>query len=274
MSFDAQAYLAPLSGSATSPLVILGSSFAKTYSIRDVTLLLNGASFLPPPSLFSIQQIKQNSGGQVVSSYVASFSPLSPPPVANVSSLPNPTAFVAPSGPPTVSVVGFASVSLPVFSTYIDQGAKAWESSKKLAVMVSGLPPSNFTNTVTSSNIVILYSATDSAGITAVATRIVSVYDPCAPERTCDSSGICSQLGRCNIFISSLSNNGILASSGVQGSTTSPSPPPPPKQAQQPPTIRLLGAGTPFVTPDGDTGLITTVFVGSGTYVDAGEISS
>ena len=260
-----------ISGARDSPMDILGSAFQASYSISDALLWIDGPSFLPPTSLFAT--VTQQQGSKSVTSYVtSSLSP--PPPLESIDSLTStPSSCVPDSNGLRVTIRGSVSIQLTVYSSYLDLGAYASDScGQSLDVAVSGLPPSNFTSSTTS--VIVSYSVVDSANNSAVATRSISVYDPCGPsERTCDSSGVCSQYGgNCNpAFLSQLSTDGILVSSLRPGQTNVSSSPPPPKLEQKPPVITISGEGTPFVSASGETGLTTTVLVGT-LCVDAGQI--
>ena len=204
--------------------------------------------------------------------------------------------------PPTLTLGGAPSAQIAVYKPYVDPGATATDAlGRSLAVMVVGLPgsASNFTATVTTSPIIVTYTASDAANRSVTAVRSLTVYDPCGPaERTCSSTTFACSINRnCGAVAASLV--ALLSSSaagGDDGSRSSSSS----SSAMMtgsitvnaaavaaaaaattllfatpdvtPPVIQLLGTGQSFVTPAGGSGLIASVLVGS-TYEDSGALA-
>ena len=103
--------------------------------------------------------------------------------------------------------------------------------------------------------------------------RTLTVFDPCGPsEKTCNTAIFaCSFNGNCGSEAAALAkagstNSGSAAAAAAAAATALLFSAP----DVTPPVITLLGAGQPFVTGTGGSGLITTVIAGSGAYVDAG----
>ena len=163
---------------------------------------------------------------------------------------------------------------------------------------MTGLPSStsNFTaNVTTQQPIIITYTASDAANQSVIGIRSLTVYDPCGPaEKTCSSvTFACSINGNCGVVAASLTELLLPGSSGSDGSGSGSSSSSATMTGsisvnaavvaaaaaaatlqfatpdETPPVITILGAGQPYVTTTGSSGLITTVVVGS-TYVDDG----
>ena len=197
--------------------------------------------------------------------------------------------------PPTLTLGGIPSTSIAIYKPYVDPGATATDAlGRSLMVTVVGLPgsASNFTATITNQPIIVTYTASDAASQSVTGIRSLTVYDPCGPaEKTCSSiTFACSINGNCGAAAASLTalllgsvGDGSMSSSSSSAMTGSIS-----ANAVAvvtaaaatallfatpdvtPPVITILGAGQPFVTTTGSSGLITSLAVGGGTYVDPG----
>jgi hypothetical protein len=129
-----------------------------------------------------------------------------------------------------------------------------------VSVTVQGWPTGNWTAAVTSTSIIVTYTASDRASNRANTTRTLSVYDPCtaanAAERTCLNTGKCSVNGNCNAAAAQLSSLFATTSTSSSGGGSSgggggsearvPSPPPPASAAAQ---QALAALTVPDTTP-------------------------
>jgi hypothetical protein len=192
--------------------------------------------------------------------------PPPPPPAPLLSSLDYETSEppVADTVAPVIVLRGLSRLNVPLYSAYVDAGAVVTDNvDTGLAAAATGLLINTSSLTPTDAPLVVNYTASDSAGNKATpVARLVWVIDPCAPvERMCSETGSCSIAGSCS--------PGAGALTALFG-TAAPPPPVAIDPDITPPIITLLGSGSPFQTPDGVMGLESSVFVGAGTYTDAG----
>ncbi|KXZ45624.1 hypothetical protein GPECTOR_52g26 [Gonium pectorale] len=161
-------------------------------------------------------------------------------------------------------------VALEVFSAFTEWGATATDlrDGKVAARVVSGVVN---TSAVTQPGqpIRVVYEATDSAGNVARRVRLVTVYDSCNATNEIR----CAETLQCSVFktCSSLSGKSTAAITAIASKTTQTTTTKPPDTIA--PVVTVSPPGVPYATPNGTSGLITSVYVGD-TYIDAGATAT
>ncbi|KAG2499887.1 hypothetical protein HYH03_002176 [Edaphochlamys debaryana] len=188
--------------------------------------------------------------------------PPPPPPPADLLDF----GWSPPPPPPRVQLTlsGPSSVTLEVFTPYVEPGASAVDEREgRVGVRISPTALNTTTATAPGAPLRVTYEASDSSGNTVRRQRLVTVVDSCAAAGTGEFR--CSGTLACSVFRSCMSTALPGDSSSTSGATAQSLRP----ADTLPPVIKVLGSGTPYSAGPGEEGVMDVGYVGEG-FTDPG----